>query len=188
MHVITPQTQNDRLTLASCPLGQGLRARNLIRSGEVCGYLSGQLIRFEESTTEVGSNSVQIGPDLYVMPSFPLLYANHSCEPNAGLCNDLSLIAIKDITLGEELLIDYSTTMYERHYTMQCICGASSCRSVIRDFDLLPVDLQLSYLEQGIVQSFIADKVWAHLNKSSSGLVQAIQDECGEPVGLAGLK
>jgi len=43
-------------------------------------------------------------------------FFNHSCDPNAGLQIDgqkVWLVAIKNITQGEEITWDYSTTMDE---------------------------------------------------------------------------
>lgn len=171
--------QTDKLYLAPGHLGCGVRARTSIAKGEVCGYLSGKLIRFQESTSTEGSNSVQVGPDLYVLPKFPMLYMNHSCNPNAGLSHDLSLVAIRDIHLDEEIVIDYSTTMFEKHFTMDCLCKEPVCRQVIEDFDLLPEALQQHYIDLGIVQSFISEQYDARNNHAASGLVKAINAELG---------
>ena len=67
------------------------------------------------------------------------------------------MFALKKIKAGEELLWDYSTSMLERHWTMECACGENTCRKIITDFDLLPTELQLKYLQVNIVLPFIAD-------------------------------
>ena len=179
--------QTDKLDLAPGRIGSGVHARVAMAPGEVCGYLSGKLIHFEESVSPEGSNSVQVGPDLYILPKFPVLYINHSCNPNAGLSHDLSLIAIRDIHPGEELFIDYSTTMFERHFTMDCLCDEPNCRGTIEDFDLLPDQLQQHYIELGIVQSFISERFGYQGEQRGSGLVEAINLELGvESIGKRG--
>jgi hypothetical protein len=70
---------------------------------------------------------------------------------------DLELFTLREILPGEELLWDYSTSMFERHWTMRCHCGCKECRHVITDFDLLPLHLQKKYLRMNIVFPFIKE-------------------------------
>jgi hypothetical protein len=65
------------------------------------------------------------------------------------------LIALKPIPAGEEIRFDYSTTMSEDHWTLECRCGEPDCRGLVKDFHLLPSVLQEQYVERGIVQTFI---------------------------------
>ena len=59
-------------------------------------------------------------------------YINHSCEPNAFmkiLYNHILFIALRDIQPGEEITIDYESTLHSNK--KRCICGAPSCRGTI---------------------------------------------------------
>ena len=59
-------------------------------------------------------------------------YINHSCEPNAFmkiLYNHILFIALRDIAPGEEITIDYESTLHSD--TKRCVCGARSCRGTI---------------------------------------------------------
>ncbi|HKO95857.1 MAG TPA: SET domain-containing protein-lysine N-methyltransferase [Pyrinomonadaceae bacterium] len=59
-------------------------------------------------------------------------YINHSCEPNAfmKIQNDhILFIALRDIEPGEEITIDYETTLHSNK--KRCSCGAPSCRKTI---------------------------------------------------------
>jgi len=96
-----------------------------------------------------------IGQDLYVDTQPPGVWVNHSCDPNSGITADRQLIAIRPVRDGEEVCFDYSTTMEEASFTMECLCGSPACRQVVRDFSTLPKDLRLRYVAQGIVMSFI---------------------------------
>ena len=60
---------------------------------------------------------------------------------------------------GEEIRFDYSTTMLERAWELNCACGSPRCRGLIQDFDLLPIALQTFYLRLGIVQNFIVNEI-----------------------------
>jgi len=59
-------------------------------------------------------------------------YINHSCRPNAFmqiLYDHILFIALRDIKPGEEITIDYETTLHPDD--KRCICGARSCRGTI---------------------------------------------------------
>lgn len=180
--------QNDKLYLSDSDIGSGTFAKSFIAPKEVCGFLSGKAILFEDviKNADRGCNSIQIGPGLYVDPLFPLRYVNHSCDPNVGLTDDLVLIAIRPIAENEEIRLDYSTTMYERYFTMRCNCNAPTCRGEIRDFDLLPMHLRAKYLRLNVVQSFIRNRMQNNgsaLIISQHDLLRAIQSECSHAIG-----
>lgn len=59
-------------------------------------------------------------------------YINHSCAPNAFmqiLYDHILFIALRDIAPGEEITIDYESTLHSD--TKRCTCGAPSCRGTI---------------------------------------------------------
>jgi hypothetical protein len=62
-------------------------------------------------------------------------YINHSCHPTSlGIGEDIE-IAVRDIHVGEQLTSEYGTLNVTAN--LQCRCGASTCRGVIRGDDLL---------------------------------------------------
>ena len=77
------------------------------------------------------------------------------------------MFALTKIKAGEELFWDYSTSMLERRWTMQCECNEKNCRKKITDFDLLPTELQLKYLQMNIVLPFIAQLIKYHRAKTA---------------------
>lgn len=59
-------------------------------------------------------------------------YINHSCEPNAFMkvtYGHILFIALSDIEPGDEITIDYESTLHSNK--KKCICGAPSCRGTI---------------------------------------------------------
>jgi uncharacterized protein len=59
-------------------------------------------------------------------------YINHSCEPNAFmkiLYKHILFIALRDITPGEEITIDYESTLHSD--SKRCICRTPTCRGTI---------------------------------------------------------
>jgi uncharacterized protein len=141
--------------------GRGVHARFPIRAGEKILEFDGPGLTHAEvlALGEAQAYTIQVGPEEYIDTRPPGRFTNHSCEPNAGVSGDRHLVALRDIAAGEEIQFDYSTTMSENHWTMDCRCGRPCCRRQIRDFHLLPPSLQAHYIRLGLVQSFIV-KEW----------------------------
>jgi len=150
----------EKVYISESVLGKGVFAKVPIEPRETAFYLTGKLISFDDAAAAVqGEYTIQIGVNRYVDPHSPARYLNHSCEPNAGFVDEIRLIALRQIVPGEEIRFDYSTTMLERYWELDCSCGAPRCRGRIQDFDLLPESLQRHYLRLGIVQDFIVNEV-----------------------------
>ncbi len=59
-------------------------------------------------------------------------YINHSCEPNSYmkiLYDHILFFALRDIPQGEEITIDYESTLHSNK--KRCTCGATVCRGTI---------------------------------------------------------
>ncbi len=69
---------------------------------------------------------------------------NHSCEPNAGFLDSVTLIAIRDIEAGEEIAWDYafSQTTFE---AFECRCKTATCRKRITPDDWQIESIQRKY-------------------------------------------
>jgi len=149
--------------------GKGLFAKKDIKAGTILCKATGKELSFEETVLlkEKESHSLQIDFDKYILCEPPFLYSNHSCDPNCGVNSHLELFALQKIEAGKELFWDYSTSMLERHWTMQCACGEKICRKIIQDFDLLPKNLQEKYLTLNIVFPFIAHFIQYQRAKSA---------------------
>ncbi|HZC71958.1 MAG TPA: SET domain-containing protein [Jatrophihabitans sp.] len=70
---------------------------------------------------------------------------NHSCDPNLGWRSDDSLVALRDINAGDELTIDYATTVANPDFVMMCHCETYRCRQVIEGTDWQIPQLQKRY-------------------------------------------
>ncbi len=87
--------------------------------------------------------AMQIGPDLWLCSAGDHLddCINHSCVPNAGfVTGEPALFALRDIAVGEQIAWDYSTSIAEMGWTLECLCGAASCRRIIRPWPELSAD------------------------------------------------
>ena len=59
-------------------------------------------------------------------------YVNHCCQPNAYMRNTrghILFMALRDIRPGEEITVDYETTLHPD--TKRCRCHAPNCRGTI---------------------------------------------------------
>ena len=71
--------------------------------------------------------------------------------------NQAILVAIKNIQKGEEITLDYSTTMDEDDWELDCQCPSKNCRKKIRDFKYVPKEVQRRYIILGIVPKYILE-------------------------------
>lgn len=58
----------------------------------------------------------------------PMRFTNHACSPNARLSirdGRIEFYALRDITPGEEITVNYGETHHEG--TLKCRCGAPGC-------------------------------------------------------------
>jgi hypothetical protein len=145
------------IDIANGSVGKKVVASEPIKKNLSVLHFTGVPVSFEETKKlgEKESFGLQVAKDCYIYLDPPGRYINHSCDPNCGITPALHLIAIRDIMQDEELTYDYSTTMLERHWTMECKCGSARCRKVVRDFDQLPKQLQEHYLKLNVVQRYI---------------------------------
>lgn len=70
---------------------------------------------------------------------------NHSCEPNAGLSGQISLIAMRDIEAGEEITFDYAMCDNSDYDEFDCACGSLNCRGRVTGRDWTRPELQEKY-------------------------------------------
>ena len=57
----------------------------------------------------------------------PVNFINHSCEPNAGYDGANGISALRRISAGEEICMDYGTFSISFDHEFKCACGAWGC-------------------------------------------------------------
>lgn len=158
---ISPKTKKRLLSKIH---GFGFFAIKPIHKGEVVAVKKGHSLT-REQIKKLGMRShdyIQIDDNLYVGHNSKKefndteVFINHSCNPNTGFKNNLSVIAIKDIKKGEEIVIDYAM-FYDGDQNMRCNCGSSNCRKVITGKDWKKAALQKRY--KGFFTPFIQKKI-----------------------------
>ena len=65
----------------------------------------------------------------------PVNFVNHSCEPNAGYDGTDAIVALRRISAGEEICMDYGTFSFSFDHEFKCTCAAWGCRGQVRRDD-----------------------------------------------------
>ena len=146
--------------------GNGLYAIDDIKEGEVVAVKGGYIMsrdewaKLEPSVGEAAE--IQISDELVIAPRNKeefdgcMMALNHSCEPNVGVQGDITYVAMRDISNGEQLNLDYAM-IDDFDGQMKCLCGVKNCRKVIYGRDWKKQDLQEKY--KGYFATFIQKKI-----------------------------
>jgi hypothetical protein len=125
----------------------GVFAAQPVKMGETLMAFGGQPVSQQEADEgPYRSRSVWIvAGDLYLaLPesdTAPSLdeNLNHSCDANAWLADEVTLVARRDIAAGEEITMDQGTWNFdETEYTVDaedCTCGSPDCRVRLTEND-----------------------------------------------------
>ena len=143
--------------VAECTLGRGVFASRPFLRGEAILGFGGIVIDAGKCSAkgEREGYPLQITKDAWIDTTEPGAFVNHSCDPNAYVAEGNLLVARRDIRTHEQIMYDYSTTMYDDSWTMICRCGSPRCRKVIGEFGSLPKELRDYYLKEKQVAPFI---------------------------------
>ena len=142
--------------------GEGLFAREAIACGEPIVEWTGRalsLAQWQRVPQRIRENSVQIGDDAYLVPDVLVAgdHVNHSCEPNAGLRGDRTIVAMRDIAAGEEITYDYAMSDGSPYDEFVCCCGAPACRGNVTGDDWRRPELQERY--RGWFSPYLAARI-----------------------------
>ncbi len=141
-------------------------ARRAIDKGERVVIWGGTVFTEEEIREgKARKHSVaEIGEGLYLAagrgePESPDNFMNHSCEPNVWMDDEVTLVAMRDITAGEELTADYAMWSTDPNWTLpnSCGCGSRLCRRTVTGNDWKLRDLQERYRRH--FSPFINDRI-----------------------------
>ena len=133
--------------------GSGIFANNEFKKNKLVFIFSGNIINWSKANYK----SLQIGKNKFINPdkNNPGEFLNHSCNPNCGIKNLNKITAMKNIKPGEEILIDYSTTIGHK-YEIECNCKDSNCRKFIRSYKELPKEIKEKY--KGWTSEYLIEK------------------------------
>ena len=119
--------------------GQGAFAAEAIPPRRKIGEIRGESISVAEARIRATRTErimiVELSPRRAIdfsQSTDPMRYTNHSCQPNARLCirqGRVEFYALRAITPGEEITVDYGETHHEGR--LACRCGVAGCRGAL---------------------------------------------------------
>jgi uncharacterized protein len=133
--------------------GRGLMAAAPIARDEVVAIKGGHIVdtaTLASLSARLRNSEVQIADGFHLVALEEaeyepvMLFINHSCEPNVGFAGNIVLVAMRDISPGEELTTDYAL-FDDYDGAMQCRCGTPSCRGTVGGRDWRRPGLQRRY-------------------------------------------
>ena len=131
--------------------GYAVYAREPIAKGELLVIWGGRIIAESELDFDIPfftQRVLQIEEGLYIIQPIPLEpsdYFNHSCSPNAGLSGQISLTAMRDIEVDEEVCFDYAMCDGSPYDEFICSCGSPECRGKVTGEDWKRPELRERY-------------------------------------------
>lgn len=142
---------------------KGMFAKETIYPNEIVFIKGGHIIKKDDIYASTVINSYLPISDEYYIGAINSeeeddikLYNNHSCNPNCGVHGEIIFVAMRKITVGEELTIDYAFVDNE-DYSFECHCGSKNCRHIITGFDWKIKELQTKYYPY--FSQYLKDKI-----------------------------
>ena len=163
---IDEMTEQKTLAVKKVRNGRGIVALKAFRRGAIVMEVTGKVVSddvvwgYWDIDERLGENCYRYDDDHYINPNGTIgAYANHSCNPNAGIVKRgrrLLLKAIVPIAAGDEVTHDYSSLLgADDVWTMRCNCGEANCRKSVRNVARLPAATVRRYRRLGIIPDFI---------------------------------
>ena len=95
--------------------------------------------------------SLQVADDVYLVTDpNPTLgdYINHSCDPTTVFVGEITLVARRDLAVGEQVTMDYATCDSSPYDEFECECGSAACRGKVTGEDWMKPELHERYAGQ----------------------------------------
>ena len=131
--------------------GNGMFATRPIATGEVVVIIGGTVMSEAEfqafTKTVTRYNAIQIAENAHLVdtPTSPG-GMNHSCDANLWMRDEVTVVARRDITEGEELMQDYALYTTNPDWILTaCHCGSPKCRHIVTGNDWQRRDVQERY-------------------------------------------
>lgn len=104
--------------------------------------------------------TVQVGLQQHItlLPEY-LQYINHSCNPNVFFnTNTFELIALKAISIGDELTFFYPSTEWDMAQSFECNCGYINCLKDIKGAKYLTKAVLHQYKLTNFIEQMLINK------------------------------
>jgi len=128
-HPLYPQAEDFKVITVNEVVGSGVISYRGFRAGEFVAKLAGDIIH------DVQQHTLQIDDGMHLLDLYFSGYFLHSCTPNVSLdMKGLTVTAIRKISSGDLLLMDYQETEKVLFKQFPCGCGTKKCRGWITGY------------------------------------------------------
>ncbi|MFA5931589.1 MAG: SET domain-containing protein [archaeon] len=126
--------------------GKALVATKDLPIGTVVEAFHGEIITYAQVPLEMVCHVICVGEgneDKWVVSKTNAIYANHSCEPNCMVDDDLRIVTIKKVKKDEELTFTYNLVdeeeagtdfFWDKRWDFECKCGSKNCQKNINKY------------------------------------------------------
>lgn len=165
--------------------GFGSFATEGIPPGSVIATFGGTASTFDglrRFSTERISRSIQVETDLFFVGPIerePGDSINHSCDPNCGMRNATQVVAMRAISVGEELTFDYAMSDMAPYDEFDCSCASPLCRKRVTGLDWRLPALQeryAGYFSPYIQREIVAARLARSLKKREVESLMGLYD------------
>ena len=112
--------------------GKCLVAIKNLNPGEAAERFEGEIVDSYENVPNYLKNYALLVDDKrWLVPKSDAMYANHSCEPNCEVEDELNIVVKIPIKKGEEICFDYALAYkdenpceWQPEWTFKCQCGS----------------------------------------------------------------
>lgn len=158
-----PRIERRLIDKESKRYGLFIRSGNAVKAGETIVVFGGKVVHYNDMFDAEGAGftskdyemSIQIHDDMWQIQSVKgdvcetADHLNHSCDPNCGMADSITVVAMRNIESNEEVTIDYamvnSGIVSMKCDNFLCICGSSMCRGKFTSSDWKIPQLQRRY-------------------------------------------
>jgi hypothetical protein len=143
--------------------GSAVYALKSVKQHELLAVWGGQVVTLDQVLAlprDEQGHTIQIYEGLYLAPldmEEPADCVNHSCNPNAGIHGQISLVAMREIAAGEEITFDYAMADSSSFDEFDCACGAPTCRGRVSGSDWMLPELWRRY--DGYFSTYLQQRI-----------------------------
>lgn len=149
---------NSKVTISNNKFGKCLVADLGLEKDEIVADFDGKVFEAEKCADlpeDINNHAIQFEEHRWKDSDGMARYINHSCDPNCGIKNLFTIVAMRKILKGEELILDYNMTE-DSDWSMECLCGSALCRKKIGTFNLVSQDIREKY--KGYISDWLVKK------------------------------
>ena len=123
-----------------CSYGKSLITSIDLPAGVIVQKFEGPIVSWdivEKQYEKEIRNAIWLEPGKWVVPGTDAKYANHSCNPNCIVNENLEIITFRSVKKNEELTFSYNLVdgadpgPWHPRWSFECQCGTKNCQKMI---------------------------------------------------------